>query len=104
VKPVNGKLDVAASASPWKKQGFARLWEKSTCARQITSPDTMVVSVVSKDAKYKVDGTNMGFKPVKKFTAEEASTPRRPIATCNGRIEQQNIIDCGLDLRSAAST
>ena len=35
----------------------------------------IVVSTVSKDAKYKVDGTDMGFKPVKLFSAEEASTP-----------------------------
>ncbi|MBX3619474.1 MAG: branched-chain amino acid ABC transporter substrate-binding protein [Rhizobacter sp.] len=35
----------------------------------------MVVSMVSKDAKYKADGTDMGFKPVKVFSAEEASTP-----------------------------
>ena len=33
-----------------------------------------------KSAKYKVDGTAMGFKPVKKFTAEEASVP--PQASC----------------------
>ncbi len=35
----------------------------------------MVVSVVAKDAKYKADGTDMGFKPVKVFTAEEAAAP-----------------------------
>jgi branched-chain amino acid transport system substrate-binding protein len=35
----------------------------------------MVVSTVTKDAKYKVDETDMGFKPVKVFTAAEASTP-----------------------------
>lgn len=34
-----------------------------------------VVSMVSKDAKYKADGTDMGFKPVKVFTAEEAAGP-----------------------------
>ena len=35
----------------------------------------MVVSVVAKDAKYKADDTDMGFKPVKVFTAEEAAAP-----------------------------
>lgn len=35
----------------------------------------MVVSTVTKDAKYKVDDTDMGFKPVKLFTATEAATP-----------------------------
>lgn len=35
----------------------------------------IVVSMVSKDARYKVDGTDMGFKPVKVFTADEAATP-----------------------------
>ena len=37
-----------------------------------------VVSVVAKDAKYKADGTEMGFKPVKVFTAEEAAGPVQP--------------------------
>ncbi|HEY0123551.1 MAG TPA: ABC transporter substrate-binding protein, partial [Rhizobium sp.] len=40
----------------------------------------MVVSVVSRDAKYKVDGTDLGFKPVRIFTAEEAAVPAQ--ATC----------------------
>ena len=35
----------------------------------------MVVSVVAEDAKFKVDGTNLGFKPMKLFTAAEASSP-----------------------------
>ncbi|CAM3718158.1 branched-chain amino acid ABC transporter substrate-binding protein [Bordetella tumulicola] len=35
----------------------------------------MVVSTVTPDAKYKVDGTEMGFKPVLLLSAEEASTP-----------------------------
>jgi len=40
---------------------------------QILMP--MVVSMVTKDAKYKADDTDMGFKPVKVFTAEEAAAP-----------------------------
>jgi branched-chain amino acid transport system substrate-binding protein len=39
-----------------------------------------VVSTVAKDAKYKVDDTDMGFKPVKVFSAEEAATPAQ--ASC----------------------
>ncbi len=35
----------------------------------------MVVSMVAKDAKYKADDTDMGFKLVKVFTAEEAAAP-----------------------------
>jgi len=40
----------------------------------------MVVSVVSKDAKFKADETDIGFKPVKVFSAEEAATPAQ--ASC----------------------
>ncbi len=40
----------------------------------------MVVSTVAKDARYKVDDTDMGFKPVKVFSASEASTPAQ--ASC----------------------
>ncbi len=40
----------------------------------------MIVSVVSKDAKYKADDTDMGFKPVKVFSAAEVATP--PQASC----------------------
>jgi branched-chain amino acid transport system substrate-binding protein len=35
----------------------------------------LVVSMVAKDAKYKADGTELGFKPVKVFSADEAATP-----------------------------
>jgi branched-chain amino acid transport system substrate-binding protein len=40
----------------------------------------MVVSVVSKDARYKADGTDMGFKPVKVFSAQAISVPAQ--ASC----------------------
>jgi branched-chain amino acid transport system substrate-binding protein len=40
----------------------------------------MVVSTVSKDARYKADETDLGFKPVKRFSAEEASAPAQ--ASC----------------------
>lgn len=35
----------------------------------------MVVSMVTRDARYKADNTDMGFKPVKVFSAEEAAAP-----------------------------
>lgn len=35
----------------------------------------MAVSIVSEDAKFKVDDTDLGFKPMKIFTAAEASSP-----------------------------
>lgn len=40
----------------------------------------IVVSAVAKDAKFKVEETDMGFKPVKLFTAEEAAAPAQ--ASC----------------------
>lgn len=80
-KPANGMLDVNA---------FARALETTTLKtpmgemsmraadHQVLMP--MVVSVVSKDARYKADGTELGFKPVKVFSAEEAATPAQ--ASC----------------------
>lgn len=38
----------------------------------------LAVSVVSEDAKVKVDGTTMGFLPVASFSGEEASVPAEP--------------------------
>ena len=35
----------------------------------------LVISMVSKDAKDKIDGTDMGFKPVKVLSAAETSVP-----------------------------
>lgn len=40
----------------------------------------LVVSMVSKDARHKADGTGMGFKPVKLFSADEAAVPAQ--ASC----------------------
>jgi branched-chain amino acid transport system substrate-binding protein len=40
----------------------------------------IVVSIVAQDAKFKVDDTPMGFKPVMVLTATEASTPAQ--ASC----------------------
>ena len=40
----------------------------------------MVVSTVAKDARYKADETDLGFKPVKVFSADEATVPAQ--ASC----------------------
>ncbi|MFY1847121.1 branched-chain amino acid ABC transporter substrate-binding protein, partial [Achromobacter dolens] len=40
----------------------------------------MVVSKVGKNAKYKADGTDMGFEPVKVLSAADVSAPVQ--ATC----------------------
>ncbi|MCO5065268.1 MAG: ABC transporter substrate-binding protein [Rhizobiaceae bacterium] len=45
---------------------------------QIIAP--VIVSQVSKDAKYKVDGTDMGFKPIKVINGEDAVSAVQP--TC----------------------
>jgi branched-chain amino acid transport system substrate-binding protein len=75
-KPVNGALDVNAFArtlegTKLKTEGG----EVSVRAADHQALMPMVVSVVAKDAKYKADGTALGFKPVKVFSGEEAATP-----------------------------
>ncbi|MBK4735268.1 branched-chain amino acid ABC transporter substrate-binding protein [Noviherbaspirillum pedocola] len=81
-KPANGAFNA---------NGFAQAMETSridtpmgemrmrASDHQVLLP--MVVSTVSRDAKMKVDGTDMGFKPVKRFTAEEAATPAQASCT-----------------------
>lgn len=81
VKPENGQLSVKALALALEKaQINTPLGPMSMRAadHQVLLP--MVVAEVSKDAKYKVDGTDMGFRPVKVFSAAEAATP--PQASC----------------------
>jgi branched-chain amino acid transport system substrate-binding protein len=80
-KPEGGALNVNAFA---KALEATRLptpvgeWSVRASDHQALLP--MVVSVVSKDAKYKSDDTNLGFKPVKVFTAEQAAAPAQ--ASC----------------------
>ena len=69
VPPTDIKLDV-----PEFKPAFAG----QTRAPGLKSEFPIDVSVVAKDAKYKADGTDMGFKPVKVFSAEEAAMPAQP--------------------------
>nr|WP_044044010.1 branched-chain amino acid ABC transporter substrate-binding protein [Caballeronia insecticola] len=81
VKPRDGKLSTRELAIALEKTTFkSPLGEMSIRAtdHQVLLP--MVVSVVANDAKYKVDGTNMGFKPVKTFSAAQAATPAQ--ASC----------------------
>ncbi|WP_208509038.1 branched-chain amino acid ABC transporter substrate-binding protein [Variovorax paradoxus] len=75
-KPENGALNVNALARAIETAKIKTpMGEMSMRAadHQVLLP--MVVSTVTKDARYKADDTDMGFKPVKRFTAEEASTP-----------------------------
>lgn len=75
-KPMGGKLDVNAFARAMETarvktpMGEARMRAED---HQILLP--LVVSTVSKDARYKVDDTDLGFKPVKVFSADEAASP-----------------------------
>jgi branched-chain amino acid transport system substrate-binding protein len=75
-KPVGGKLDVNAFARAMETarvktpMGEARMRAED---HQILLP--LVVSTVAKDARYKVDDTELGFKPVKVFSADEAAAP-----------------------------
>ena len=75
-KPVAGALNVNAFAKNLETSKLkTSMGEMSMRAadHQVLLP--MVVSVVSKDAKFKADGTDMGFKPVKVFSAQEAAVP-----------------------------
>lgn len=75
-KPVNGVLDVNAFAKALESTKLKTAGgEISVRASDHQALMPMVVSVVSKDARYKADGTALGFKPVKVFTGQEASTP-----------------------------
>ena len=78
-KPVGGLLDVNAFARALETARIKTpMGEMSMRAadHQVLLP--LVVSTVSKDAKYKVDGTAMGFKPVKIYGAEETALPVQP--------------------------
>lgn len=75
-KPVNGRLDVPAFAQAMERAKIhTPLGEISMRAADHQALLPIVVSTVSKDAKYKVDGTDMGFKPVHVFSATEAASP-----------------------------
>lgn len=80
-KPVGGKLDVNAFAHAMETAKIKTpLGEITMRAADHQALLPIVVSTVAKDAKYKVDDTDMGFKPVKVFSAAEAASP--PQASC----------------------
>jgi branched-chain amino acid transport system substrate-binding protein len=75
-KPAGGRLDANAFARAMETARIkTSMGEMSMRAadHQVLLP--MVVSTVTKDARYKVDGTDMGFKPVKVYSAEESAMP-----------------------------
>ncbi len=81
VKPENGALNVTTFAKALETTKIkSPLGEMSMRAQDHQAQLPIAVSVVAKDAKYKVDGTDMGFKLVRVFSAEEASSPVQP--TC----------------------
>ncbi len=80
-KPEAGKLNVNLWALTLEKTTLKTpLGDITMRAEDHQALAPVVVSVVSKDAKYKVDGTDMGFKPVALLTGAQASTPVQ--ATC----------------------
>jgi len=81
-KPVNGKMNVTELAKNLEKVTIATPMGQSKMRaedHQLLLP--VVVSKVTKEAKFKVDGTDMGFTPVKLFTADESATPVQ--SSCN---------------------
>ncbi len=79
VKPENGKLNVTSLVTALEKATYnSPIGEMRMRSddHQVLLP--MVVSVVSKDVKYKLDGTDMGFKPIKILSADEAAGPVQP--------------------------
>jgi branched-chain amino acid transport system substrate-binding protein len=80
-KPVNGALDVNTFATNLETAKVKTpIGEMSMRAADHQALLPLVVSTVTKDAKVKVDGTDMGFKPVKVFSAEEVAMPAQ--ASC----------------------
>lgn len=75
-KPEGGKLNVNAFARAMETAKIRTpLGEITMRAADHQALLPIVVSTVAKDAKYKVDDTDMGFKPVKVLSAAEAAVP-----------------------------
>jgi branched-chain amino acid transport system substrate-binding protein len=80
-KPEGGALNVNAFARALETaRQTTPIGEISMRAADHQALLPMVVSVVAKDAKYKADDTDMGFKPVRVFKAEEVAAPAQ--ASC----------------------
>ena len=83
-RPVAGKLDVNALVRAVETAHIKTpMGEVSMRAADHQMLLPLVVSTVSKDARYKADGTKLGFKPVRLFTAAEAAVPAQ--ASCKMR-------------------
>lgn len=81
VKPQGGALNVNAFAKALEDTKIKTpMGDMSMRAADHQALLPFVVSTVTKDARFKVDDTDMGFKPVKLLSAAEASTP--PQASC----------------------
>ncbi|WP_326538696.1 branched-chain amino acid ABC transporter substrate-binding protein [Pseudorhodoferax sp.] len=79
--PEKGALNVNAFARALEAaKVMTPVGEMSMRAQDHQALLPMVVSTVTKDARYKVDETDMGFKPVRVFSAAEAATPAQ--ASC----------------------
>ena len=79
--PAGGALNVNALARALETARIRTpMGDMSMRAADHQAQLPMVVSTVAKDARFKVDDTDMGFKVVKRFTAEEASIPAQ--ASC----------------------
>jgi len=76
VKPVGGKLNVKQLAFAMETVSFNTSMGEVAMRKedhQVLLP--LVVATVSKDAKYKVDGTDLGFKPVRLISGKDAAGP-----------------------------
>ena len=74
-----GKVDTLAIAKALETASYeapSGTWSMRADDHQMQMPVT--ISQVSKDAMYKVDGTDMGFKLVKVVPADQASVPVNP--------------------------
>ncbi|MDT7835080.1 branched-chain amino acid ABC transporter substrate-binding protein [Aquabacterium sp. OR-4] len=81
-KPVGGALSVNAFARAMETAKIRTpMGEMSMRAadHQVLLP--LVVSTVSREARYKVDGTDLGFKPVRVYSAEESAMPVQAACT-----------------------
>jgi len=77
--PQGGRLDVNAFAKALETARIKTpMGEMSMRAADHQVQMPMIVSTVTRDAKFKVDDTDMGFKPVRHLSAEEASIPAQP--------------------------
>jgi branched-chain amino acid transport system substrate-binding protein len=80
-KPEGGKLNVNTLAKAIETARVKTpVGEVSMRAADHQALLPVVVSTVAKDAKFKADDTDIGFKPVKVFSAAEAATPAQ--ASC----------------------